>query len=282
MSEAFGHGGEAKTGRATAPPSRASSLFGARASPPADASPTPDQAGAAAAAPAAGASACRASAASCRSRCSAPSGGLGAVAWAMTEARAAGAARRRQGRRHRARGRRRPDRRPARARRRHRQRDLVLRDDACSTAAAARSSAANTRSRQASACARSRHELIAHKVVQHKLTIPEGLTSDQVVQRLRDDDVLVGDVKEPPREGSLLPGHLSVRARRHAPGDARADGQGAGQGGRRNLGEARGRSADQVSRRTGHARLDRREGDRQGRRARRGSPASSSIACRNI
>ena len=48
-------------------------------------------------------------------------------------------------------------------------------------------------------------ELIAHKVVQHKLTIPEGLTSDQVVERLRDDDVLVGEVKEPPREGSLLP-----------------------------------------------------------------------------
>ncbi len=48
-------------------------------------------------------------------------------------------------------------------------------------------------------------ELIAHKVVQHKLTIPEGLTSDQVVERLRDDDVLDGDVKEPPREGSLLP-----------------------------------------------------------------------------
>ena len=48
-------------------------------------------------------------------------------------------------------------------------------------------------------------ELIAHKVVQHKLTIPEGLTSDQIVERLRDDDVLIGDVKEPPREGSLLP-----------------------------------------------------------------------------
>jgi UPF0755 protein len=48
-------------------------------------------------------------------------------------------------------------------------------------------------------------ELIAHKVVQHKLSIPEGLTSDQIVQRLRDDDVLVGDIKEPPREGSLLP-----------------------------------------------------------------------------
>jgi UPF0755 protein len=48
-------------------------------------------------------------------------------------------------------------------------------------------------------------ELIAHKVVLHSITIPEGLTSEQVVQRLRDNDVLVGDTKEPPREGSILP-----------------------------------------------------------------------------
>jgi UPF0755 protein len=47
--------------------------------------------------------------------------------------------------------------------------------------------------------------LSAHHVVQHKMTIPEGLTSDQVVQRLRDDDALLGDVKEVPREGSLMP-----------------------------------------------------------------------------
>src|SRR5271167_2660204 len=42
--------------------------------------------------------------------------------------------------------------------------------------------------------------LAAHHVVQHKLTVPEGLTSEQIVQRLRDDDVLVGDIKETPRE----------------------------------------------------------------------------------
>jgi UPF0755 protein len=48
-------------------------------------------------------------------------------------------------------------------------------------------------------------ELVSGKVVLHSLTIPEGLTSDQVVQRLRDNDVLVGDIKEPPREGSILP-----------------------------------------------------------------------------
>jgi UPF0755 protein len=49
------------------------------------------------------------------------------------------------------------------------------------------------------------NELLTGKVVLHSITIPEGLTSDQVVQRLNDNDVLVGDVKETPREGSLLP-----------------------------------------------------------------------------
>ncbi len=48
-------------------------------------------------------------------------------------------------------------------------------------------------------------ELLSGKVVLHSLTIPEGLTSDQVVQRVRDNDVLVGEVMEPPREGSILP-----------------------------------------------------------------------------
>ena len=49
------------------------------------------------------------------------------------------------------------------------------------------------------------NELIAHRVVRYKLTIPEGLTSEQVVDRLRDDTVLTGDVRELPREGSLMP-----------------------------------------------------------------------------
>jgi UPF0755 protein len=47
--------------------------------------------------------------------------------------------------------------------------------------------------------------LISGKVLLHKVTVPEGLTSDQVVQRLRDNDVFVGDIKEVPREGSILP-----------------------------------------------------------------------------
>ncbi|HZD63172.1 MAG TPA: endolytic transglycosylase MltG, partial [Xanthobacteraceae bacterium] len=47
--------------------------------------------------------------------------------------------------------------------------------------------------------------VINGRQVLHAITIPEGLTSEQVVQRLRDSDVLSGDVREPPREGTLLP-----------------------------------------------------------------------------
>ncbi len=47
--------------------------------------------------------------------------------------------------------------------------------------------------------------LAHHRVVRHKLSVPEGLTSEQIVQRLRDDELLSGDIKETPREGSLFP-----------------------------------------------------------------------------
>ncbi len=43
------------------------------------------------------------------------------------------------------------------------------------------------------------------KVVQHQISIPEGLTSEQILQRLLEADVLTGNVREVPREGSLLP-----------------------------------------------------------------------------
>ena len=49
------------------------------------------------------------------------------------------------------------------------------------------------------------NELIAHRVVRYKFTIPEGLTSEQVVDRLREDTVLAGEIRETPREGSLMP-----------------------------------------------------------------------------
>src|SRR5271166_2143293 len=47
--------------------------------------------------------------------------------------------------------------------------------------------------------------VMSGKVVLHPLTIPEGLTSEQVIQRVRDTEFLAGDVKEIPREGSILP-----------------------------------------------------------------------------
>jgi len=47
--------------------------------------------------------------------------------------------------------------------------------------------------------------IVEGKVVQHSLTIPEGLTSEQIVARLTDNDLFSGAVREIPREGTLLP-----------------------------------------------------------------------------
>lgn len=47
--------------------------------------------------------------------------------------------------------------------------------------------------------------LINGKVVQHTITIPEGLTSEQIVHRLLETNLLSGNIREIPREGSLLP-----------------------------------------------------------------------------
>jgi UPF0755 protein len=47
--------------------------------------------------------------------------------------------------------------------------------------------------------------LIQGKAILHALTIPEGLTSEQIVVRLKENDVLTGEINEIPREGTLLP-----------------------------------------------------------------------------
>src|ERR1700746_3276555 len=47
--------------------------------------------------------------------------------------------------------------------------------------------------------------IVEGKVVQHSVTIPEGLTSEQIVARLTDNDIFSGSVREIPREGTLLP-----------------------------------------------------------------------------
>jgi UPF0755 protein len=47
--------------------------------------------------------------------------------------------------------------------------------------------------------------MVDGKVVQHSVTLPEGLTSEQIVARLTDNDIFTGSVREIPREGTLLP-----------------------------------------------------------------------------
>jgi UPF0755 protein len=48
-------------------------------------------------------------------------------------------------------------------------------------------------------------ELVAGRQIMHSLTVPEGLTSEQIAQRLRESDLLIGDIVEAPKEGALLP-----------------------------------------------------------------------------
>jgi len=47
--------------------------------------------------------------------------------------------------------------------------------------------------------------IIEGKVVQHLFTIPEGLTSEQIVARLLENEAMSGNIREVPREGTLLP-----------------------------------------------------------------------------
>ena len=47
--------------------------------------------------------------------------------------------------------------------------------------------------------------MVENKVVQHSLTLAEGLTSEQIVARLMENDILSGEIREVPREGTLLP-----------------------------------------------------------------------------
>jgi UPF0755 protein len=60
--------------------------------------------------------------------------------------------------------------------------------------------------------------LVSGKQILHPITIPEGLTSAQIVQRLRESDLLVGEIRVMPNEGALLPETYKV-----ARGMTRAD-----------------------------------------------------------
>jgi UPF0755 protein len=47
--------------------------------------------------------------------------------------------------------------------------------------------------------------MVSGRGILYSLTIPEGLTSEQIVARLRSEDILAGDMTSAPAEGTLLP-----------------------------------------------------------------------------
>ena len=47
--------------------------------------------------------------------------------------------------------------------------------------------------------------MVSGREILHSITIPEGLTSEQILQRIREYDLLSGDVRDVPKEGALLP-----------------------------------------------------------------------------
>jgi UPF0755 protein len=47
--------------------------------------------------------------------------------------------------------------------------------------------------------------LVEGRSIQHQVTVPEGLTSEQIVAKLGEADVLTGNLREIPKEGTLLP-----------------------------------------------------------------------------
>ena len=48
-------------------------------------------------------------------------------------------------------------------------------------------------------------QLVSGRQLMHGVTIPEGLTSEQITLRLRENEILDGDIKDIPKEGALLP-----------------------------------------------------------------------------
>ncbi|HEY8126805.1 MAG TPA: endolytic transglycosylase MltG [Methylocystis sp.] len=48
-------------------------------------------------------------------------------------------------------------------------------------------------------------QIASGRQIMHSVTIPEGLTSEQIVQKLKEADLLAGDIVDLPKEGALLP-----------------------------------------------------------------------------
>ena len=101
-----------------------------------------------------------------------------------------------------------------------------------------------------------------------KVTIPEGMTSLQIVEKLRAEEELVGDITEIPPEGSLLPDTYRFSKGMDAPRAARAHAGGDAARPRHRVGAPAAEPADLDAGGSRHLRLHRREGNRPCRRAR--------------
>ena len=111
------------------------------------------------------------------------------------------------------------------------------------------------------------NELIAHRVIRYKITIPEGLTSEQVVDRLHEDTCFDRRHQRAPARGFADARYLLFRTGRHAAVDSLAHGEDSDEGGRGHMENALAGFADQVAMGNGDPRLDRRERDGQDRKS---------------
>ncbi|MEM6848511.1 MAG: endolytic transglycosylase MltG [Pseudomonadota bacterium] len=82
---------------------------------------------------------------------------------------------------------------------------FVFRAAAIRSGAATRLQAGEYKIDAGSSMAQVLDTLASGKVVRHKITVPEGLSSAQVVSLLEDNNVLTGEIDSIPDEGSLLP-----------------------------------------------------------------------------
>lgn len=98
------------------------------------------------------------------------------------------------------------------------------------------------------------------RTVVHKLTIPEGLTTAQVVARLQAAYGLSGEIAETPGEDAASR-HLYLQLRGRPPGPAELDDPGHAADGRIPVGGTAARPSAEIAGRGGHSRLDCREGD---------------------
>ena len=64
--------------------------------------------------------------------------------------------------------------------------------------------------------------LVEGKSIEHKVTLAEGLTSYQIVQKLMAQPELHGEITEISARGQPAPRHLQVRPQRYPPGHHRA------------------------------------------------------------